>query len=138
MPRGLSAYLDLLRVLAALQVVVYHLSFTQIGAINRTFLNQWGHEAVIVFFVLSGFVVRHAAGKSDHRYSDFATSRISRLYPVIVVCLAVTVLCDLQGRAAAPSVYAQVDQLKSVGYVVARTLISLVMLNQTWGSIDCF
>jgi peptidoglycan/LPS O-acetylase OafA/YrhL len=138
MPRGLSAYLDLFRVLAAMQVVVYHLSVVDVGALNRSVLNQWGHEAVIVFFVLSGFVVRHAAEKSDHTFAEFATSRISRLYPVVVVCLAVTVLCDLLGRAVAPDVYANVTPLKSVEHVVARTLISLLMLNQTWGYLDYF
>lgn len=138
MPRGLSAYLDLLRVLAALQVVAYHLSWPRFSALDRTIMFQWGHEAVIVFFVLSGFVVRHAAENRDHSFTDFAISRISRLYSVIIPCLAVTVICDLAGRALAPNLYENIQAPSSGIQVFALTLISLAMLNQSSGYVVYF
>jgi peptidoglycan/LPS O-acetylase OafA/YrhL len=138
MSRGLSLYLDLLRLLAAIQVTVYHLSWTRIGGLDRNILTQWGQEAVIVFFVLSGFVIRHAATHSDHTFTDFATSRISRLYSVILPCLAVTIICDLAGRSIAPEVYTDVIAIDSIGNVFTRLLISLAMLNQIIGSISFF
>jgi peptidoglycan/LPS O-acetylase OafA/YrhL len=135
MTRGVSAYLDLLRFLAALQVVLYHLSWTRIEALPRGLLNQWGHEAVVVFFVLSGFVVRHAAETRDHTLADFATSRISRIYSVVFPCLAGTIACDLVGHALAPQLYANLLAPESVSYVFMQALISLTMLNQTIGLI---
>jgi peptidoglycan/LPS O-acetylase OafA/YrhL len=138
MSRGLSVYLDLLRLLAALQVAVYHLSWTRIGAIPSSVLTLWGHEAVVVFFVLSGFVVRHAAEHSDHSFSDFATSRISRLYTVILPCFAVTLICDLAGRTMVPAIYEDAVAPESFGFVVTRLLISLAMLNQISGSLNFF
>jgi peptidoglycan/LPS O-acetylase OafA/YrhL len=135
MARGLSVYLDLLRLLAALQVAICHLSWTRIGALDRNIFSEGGHEAVIVFFVLSGFVVRHAAEKRDHSFSDFVTSRISRLYSVVIPCLAATVLCDLAGRALAPNLYEDIQAPESVVQVIALILISLTMLNQSSGYV---
>jgi peptidoglycan/LPS O-acetylase OafA/YrhL len=56
--KGLSVYLDMLRVVAALLVVLCHLGQAPIGGFDMFsgFVN-WGHEAVIIFFVLSGFVI---------------------------------------------------------------------------------
>jgi peptidoglycan/LPS O-acetylase OafA/YrhL len=138
MKRGLSVYLDLLRVLAALQVAVFHLSWAGIGAIDRGLMTQWGHEAVVVFFVLSGFVIRHAAATSDHTFAEFAISRISRLYSVILPCLALTIICDLIGRALVPNIYANVVAIDSISTVTVRAIISILMLNQRFGSIEFF
>ena len=71
-----SLYLDLVRGLAALAVVVAHFGYfhifsdTQIAAIP-----DFGREAVIAFFVLSGFVIAYSA---EYRYptlTDYAVER---------------------------------------------------------------
>ena len=50
---GLSLYLELLRLLAATEVVLFHLNgFPLLGG-HRAAWNAFGHEAVVVFFVLS-------------------------------------------------------------------------------------
>jgi peptidoglycan/LPS O-acetylase OafA/YrhL len=66
MTRGLSIYLDILRVLAALQVALYHLGWLEKVGIGQQFWNRWGHEAVVIFFVLSGFVIRYSVVAKDH------------------------------------------------------------------------
>jgi peptidoglycan/LPS O-acetylase OafA/YrhL len=138
MTRGLSVYLDLLRVLAALEVALYHLCWTRIGAFDSNLFTRWGHEAVVVFFVLSGFVIRHAATHSDHSFSDFATSRVSRLYSVVLPCFAMTLLCDVAGRALVPGIYTDAVNPDSAATVIVHLLISLTMLNQTAGSVAFF
>ena len=52
-----SLYLDLVRALAAFVVVIDHAPplFDMPGA------PRWGHQAVMVFFVLSGLVIGHVA-----------------------------------------------------------------------------
>ena len=63
MNRGTSAYLDLLRFLCAAIVILVHADWLQIdGRLPLVWrLPGAGHDAVIVFFVLSGFVIAHVA-----------------------------------------------------------------------------
>ncbi|WP_296951536.1 acyltransferase [uncultured Massilia sp.] len=78
-PPHLSLYLDLVRFAAALFVVLYHtwsLTFP-----DRPF--KWpGHEAVVVFFVLSGYVIAHAATAPGMTFGLYLQHRIARIVPV--------------------------------------------------------
>ncbi len=78
-----SLYLDLVRVLSAAAVVAAHFAYT--GAVAPGawgVASEMGREAVIVFFVLSGFVI--AASTSQRRPDGraYALSRLARLYSV--------------------------------------------------------
>ncbi len=78
-PPHLSLYLDLVRFLAALAVVLYH-SWNQVFP-DRPF--KWpGHEAVVVFFVLSGYVIAHAATAPGMTLGLYLQHRIARIVPV--------------------------------------------------------
>ncbi len=73
---------------------------------------RYGHEAVIVFFVLSGFFIhfrwaRDAARGEDRPLvvSEYARRRAHRLIPPYAVALAATVLLDSIGRYAFPALY---------------------------------
>ena len=73
---ALSVYLDFLRFSAAIVVLLAHL--------GEIFFPGWalpfpGKDAVIVFFVLSGFVVAFVADTKERHWADFAISRYSRL-----------------------------------------------------------
>src|SRR3954452_6223967 len=61
MKRDLSAFLDLTRTLAALTVFLAHLSKPQFGGAPVSVFGESSHSAVIVFFVLSGFVISWTA-----------------------------------------------------------------------------
>lgn len=57
-PAGLSLYLDAVRFLAALVVLLHHTW----PLLFPDFPLPWpGHSAVVVFFVLSGYVIAHAS-----------------------------------------------------------------------------
>ncbi len=132
MTRGLSLYLDLLRLLAALEVLAYHLSGFSFG-FERTVFTSFGHQAVTIFFVLSGFVIRHAAGSSDGTLSAFAVSRITRVYSVALPCLVLTLLFDTIGRHFDPSLYVG---LITDGSALLRLGIGAAMLNEAWVSVQ--
>ncbi len=93
--------LDSLRGLAALIVVLHHVLYlwetdTQpTSAACRFFLdliNPFGFEAVILFFVLSGFVLSlPAVDGKPQTYLTFITRRIFRIYVPYLAALAVTV-----------------------------------------------
>jgi peptidoglycan/LPS O-acetylase OafA/YrhL len=136
--RGLSIYLDLLRFLAALQVALYHVALNPGVALPTMGWNQWGHEAVVVFFVLSGFVINHAAETREKTCLDFAASRIARIYSVVIPCIVLTVLFDVVGLRIAPDVYRDMHIDDAWQFPGARILISGLLLNNSWVPVQMF
>ena len=81
-----------LRFLAALFVVLYHLS-SEVGWLERNNLLgrtvKLGYTSVPFFFVLSGFVLAVAYLKSDRliHTRNFLIARFARIYPALFACL---------------------------------------------------
>jgi peptidoglycan/LPS O-acetylase OafA/YrhL len=141
MTRGLSLYLDVWRWLAALLVPLCHLGLS--GGIEPSlhwlaWFGPVGHHAVVVFFVLSGFVISHAVATRDHTFRDYATSRLTRIYSVVVPCLIITILCDQIGQAVTPPIYQGINIANAQDAPVARVVLSLAMLNQSWIYLRAF
>lgn len=93
LPAGFSSYLDLVRFLAATAVVCEHFSFPRFGAVAMPY--GLGHAAVMVFFVLSGYVIHYVADTREPTIVLFAASRIARIYSVVIPALAFTILIDI-------------------------------------------
>lgn len=62
------------------------------------FVSKFSHEAVVVFFVISGYLVGGTALGSirnrKFRWQDFLVSRLTRLWVVLLPCLVITLLLD--------------------------------------------
>src|SRR5258708_21735164 len=116
MPRKLSVdasdSLDLIRAVAACAVMIGHLRtlfFVAFGHLSHRswplealyFCAGFGHQAVIVFFVLSGFLISstvirsHVLGKWSWR--DYAINRTPPLYVVLVPGLLLGFFLDRMG-----------------------------------------
>lgn len=98
MQREESVYLDLVRFGAASLVVVTHL--IQFGMLPQAwlpFVPDLGREAVIVFFVLSGYVIAFAADTKYHNAGTYLVSRASRLYSVALPVLILALCLDSIG-----------------------------------------
>lgn len=97
--------LDALRGLAALTVVFHHLALVPPGAPSLA-LTTWvitGYAAVLLFFVLSGFVLYLSLEQRPQRYAEFVIKRVARIYlPYAAVLLLAYALLELNGGAAAP------------------------------------
>lgn len=88
-PPGLSLYLDLVRFLAAVSVVLYH-TWEQLFPGSHV---KWpGHEAVVIFFVLSGYVISHAAYRPGTTLSIYIQHRAARILPVAITALLLAIL----------------------------------------------
>lgn len=128
-----SLYLDALRVLAAIVVLIDHAS-------SLFDLSGWpsgcGHHAVIVFFVLSGFVISHVAATREQSARRFIVARLGRLWSVLVPAMVLTVLCDVIGRnfGSHPEAYAY----SPIDYPLIRIGATLAFLSQSWVSIQPF
>ena len=125
---GLSLHLDTLRLLAAAEVVVFHLARLKTG-VPLAWWNAFGHEAVVIFFVLSGFVIRSAADGRDRDPRVYAVSRVTRVWSVALPCLALTWLFDTIGRHADAAYY---GELATHGSALVRLAIGAAMLNESW------
>lgn len=123
--------LDGLRGLAALYVMIGHsrwllwegysegylkhtLEYNWIDKISMYFLSifKFGHESVLLFFVLSGFVIHKGyvnkfLADSFQRVSigQFYIKRIRRIYPPFLFALCLTALLDYIGRNMGFSIY---------------------------------
>ncbi|MFC4944013.1 acyltransferase family protein [Pseudonocardia sp. GCM10023141] len=87
--------IDLLRIIAALSVVLYHYLFSAyaggLSPVAYPELNQvarYGYLGVDLFFVISGFVVLMSAWQ--RKPGQFLISRIVRLYPAYWVAVTLT------------------------------------------------
>lgn len=111
--------LDGLRGLSALYVLVHHarLGLTQpyqtglllhpekYNWLNKLMvyffgLFKYGHEAVIIFFVLSGFVIHLKYSDENYIFNnfkvfDYLKRRMIRIYPTLITSLALCVIIDL-------------------------------------------
>ncbi len=99
--------LESLRGFAALYVVLFHLLPQKImlAGINIGLLFRFGPEAVIVFFVLSGFVIKYTYEKSaDKSFRFYFIRRFIRLYiPLFFIYLLGYFLkCYQEGQLANP------------------------------------
>lgn len=140
LPRPASLpVLDALRGLAALYVVLFHacglwlvgvegqeksalealhaangVSGLGIAALS---LLRYGRQAVLLFFILSGFCVHYRSAAALAAWSgtgrapqpawwQFAWKRLWRLYPTLLVGLALTAIADSAGRSINPGMYA--------------------------------
>lgn len=132
MSRTSSLYLDLLRFCAACTVLLGHLGrFLGFSPHAYRFVEELSGQGVTIFFVLSGFVIRHTAEHKDHDAGSYFLSRLTRLYSVIVPALLLTLMADAMGARFDPSVYTPGHDYGG-SFPVLRTLISLLFLNQIW------
>lgn len=106
MTLGFSLWLDVLRVGAALTVLLGHMAHVRFTGGDWSVLREWNvaSDAVIVFFVLSGVVIAYAADR-DGSLGRFAFRRVTRIVPVVVPALLLTIAFDALGRSLDPSAY---------------------------------
>jgi peptidoglycan/LPS O-acetylase OafA/YrhL len=113
-------HLDFLRGLAALLVVSEHLrafffvTFPELqspGILAKAFylVTGLGHQSVMIFFVLSGYLVGGsvltALEKGKWSWKSYLLRRMSRLWVVLIPALVLTLLWDKIGYAHAPAGY---------------------------------
>jgi peptidoglycan/LPS O-acetylase OafA/YrhL len=129
MSNSFSLYLDLLRLLAALTVLVAHTGW-HATAERVLWPNSLGHNAVIVFFLLSGYVIAYVADTKERDARSFWVSRLARIYSVAVPALLLTLVADQIGLALHASTYA--NGMTTQDHWVTRMVASLLFVNELW------
>ncbi|QJE01438.1 acyltransferase family protein [Massilia forsythiae] len=133
-PAGLdqpfSLYLDLVRTLAALAVVAAHFGYFGIFSARQVAaIPDFGREAVIAFFVLSGFVIAYSAEHKNHTLGEYAAARCARLYSV---ALPVLLFAFLLAALAAGPLHGRVDDAYQLQRPWLYVPFHLLFLGDVW------
>lgn len=100
---GQSVWLDLCRVLAAGAVFVGHARALEVAAPGiAAGWHRAADDAVVLFFVLSGFVIAWSAQRGDGRWRSYLIDRLSRVWSAAVPLVLVVLALDLLGMRLAP------------------------------------
>ena len=143
-PRNLSAsasaHLDVIRAAAAWAVMWGHLRtlfFVDFQHLHSPgwllgalyFFTGFGHQAVMVFFVLSGFLISATVTKSHMSgtwsWREYAINRSTRLYVVLIPGLLLGSLWDLAGSALFASTGLYTHPLSDLGPTIASNNLSV-------------
>lgn len=87
--RKLSS-LEALRGCAALYVFIHHAHLLPNQGFGR--LLYFGQEAVITFFILSGFVICYSTSRRQMGFREYLVHRVKRIYPIFLVALGLAYL----------------------------------------------
>jgi peptidoglycan/LPS O-acetylase OafA/YrhL len=93
---GASVLLDTLRLGASLTVIYFHardMWFPNLHS-DSTEPGDMAHAAVVVFFVLSGYVIAHTTTGNNRGPRHYALARLSRLYSVVLPALLFTAVIE--------------------------------------------
>ncbi|HEX8884270.1 MAG TPA: acyltransferase [Noviherbaspirillum sp.] len=131
MPLNFSSYLDVVRFLAAMVVFLGHASGIHWTAGLLWQLGDYGDTCVVIFFVLSGFVIAYVTDVKERTWETYLNSRAARLWSVVLPALALTFVIDWFGVRAAPALY--LGQPWFAGdHLLLRYIASLLMLQEVW------
>lgn len=148
-------FLDGLRGLSALYVVIGHARWLlwegyqgykshpdQYSIFNKIILYsltvfRFGHEAVLMFFVLSGFLIHFGyAGKINRSitsfdWSSYMVRRVKRIFPPLLASLFLTFILDRTGQYMGLSIYNQQTQNAQINQNISINLDGLTLLGNT-------
>ena len=105
----------------------------QYGLMNKVLmyffsLFKYGHEAVLFFFVLSGFVIHLKYAKnlstsydSKFKWTEYLYRRIKRIYPPFVFALLLTILLDSIGKQFQYTIYTGATPYKLINDNVGQS-----------------
>ena len=132
MKRETSIYLDGVRFLAAAVVFVGHVSGQRFTGGFLWPVGRYMDAAVMVFFVLSGFVIAYAVSARERTLEEYFVNRAARIYSVALPALLVTFLLDAVGRSVRPGLYSAAWGYQT-GHPWLQFFSGLTSTNQLWG-----
>jgi peptidoglycan/LPS O-acetylase OafA/YrhL len=127
--RPMSIVLDLARVVAALAVLIGHA--VQLGHYNGSypFTIIFQHNAVIVFFVLSGLVIAASVDRGGQTLGGYALARVTRILPVALPALLVSMAVMAINAAIAPDAIFAEDE---TGVSASKWLSALLFVSESY------
>lgn len=121
MYRDWSLFLDVLRLFAALLVVHAHMVTSNIVHVENPL--EFGREAVVIFFVMSGYVIAYTSKMKHEGWRDYLAARVARITSIAYPSLALGFTVAALGLYFSPETYSYVYQLDGAWkYILAHSL----------------
>jgi peptidoglycan/LPS O-acetylase OafA/YrhL len=128
MSNATSVFLDFIRILAAFLVFASHCVLIWYPGFNYLTMSNLGHDAVVFFFVLSGFVIAFSTLGKGRTLKSYVLARLSRLYSVAIPALLIALILQIIGTGLNPEFYSQMVR----DYDFLRYLVSTAFLQEIW------
>ena len=131
MNKNESIYLDIIRFSAAMVVFLGHAS----GQLTGGFLWQispYLGTAVMIFFVLSGYVIAFVVDTKEKTLHDYTISRLARLSSVVFPALILTFLFDWIGIQENHALYYE-GPWPAPEIELSNYLLRALLLQNVWG-----
>lgn len=126
MDRSYSTLLDFSRFTAAM-LVFFHHAEQVLKDKGLSIIASFGHDAVIFFFLLSGFVIGYVADSREKSLFAYFVARIARLYSVAIPSIMLVILLCSIGMTLFPGAYERL----SVSDWVSIAAVSAFFLGQS-------
>jgi len=123
-----SFFLDVLRLFAAFTVFSVHVVILWHPSHYTPFEARFVHRAVIIFFVLSGYVIAYSTLRKERDPRAYVLARLSRLYSVLLPALVLTALLQVVGTALNPAPYDAIAR----GHDPVRYGLVALFLQSVW------
>jgi len=133
MNQQFSVYLNLIRFVAAIVVFLSHVKIFTKGIWQIAGL---GHEAVVVFFVLSGFVISFVTFGKKEDGRTYVVNRLSRIYSVAIPAILLTLFLYYLGHWINAEAFIRLDQKLIDPFLT--TLAAVFFVNQSWIGVPIF
>jgi len=126
-----STLLNIFRLFAAIAVFLGHTNFYWFFSGHTSGLGpQNGQDYVIIFFVLSGFVISWSIDrKKDYHFKQYLFDRMVRLWSVALPALCLGAILDHFGRSIHPQTYGSIFSSDHLSF---KYLISSLFLHESW------
>ena len=127
----MSVILDIIRLSCAILVVLGHSNFYWFFTGYTDGIGpQNGQDYVIVFFVLSGFVIAWSIDrKKDYHINQYLFDRLTRLWSIVIPALILGFFLDRIGKNLHPETY---RMILSENHLNFKYFISSLFLHESW------
>jgi peptidoglycan/LPS O-acetylase OafA/YrhL len=132
MKPGFSLYLDCWRILAATLVFFDHAGWHTISGGFLWQLAGYGQDGVLLFFVLSGFIIGFVVDTRERDWRSYAAARCGRIYSVLIPAICLAALLIYAGAAIRP-VPAHLLPFYITGIDATVILRYLTFTHEAWG-----
>jgi len=114
--------------LAAFTVLVYHALYQWLNAYPKllALFNDLSHAAVVVFFVLSGYLIAYTTTSNNRGPRQYAVARLSRLYSMVIPALVITAIVEVLVHFLNPEMAAEYTR----GNPVPRYALCIAFCNE--------
>jgi peptidoglycan/LPS O-acetylase OafA/YrhL len=140
--KELSGYLDSCRFFAAIAVILSHISQKIISGGFLWQLKSYGADAVVIFFVISGFVISYVVSEREKDVKNYAISRLTRIYSVVIPSIVLILIFDAVSLRLDPTAGLLPSMSKAAVWISVPA--TLFFVNQAWdarhyiGSAEAF